>query len=313
MRLKAIRLLEAGPLATIQDLGRTGYQDRGVPVSGAMDRHAMRLGNLLVGNPEDAAGIEVTLGCFKAQFLCATAFALTGADQAAWLNETLIANWASYRAEAGDILSLDAPSLGCRSYIVLSGGIDVPPVMGSRSTYLRGRFGGFQGRALQRGDVLDRGTDAGNAVWRIPESLIPPYSDQPTLRVILGPQNDCITDAGTAAFMSHPFEVTRRTDRMGCALSGPEIHHRGGADIISDGVVPGSIQVPGNRQPIVLMADAQTTGGYVKIATVASFDLPLAAQLQPGNRVRFEAVRLLEAREIYLKQEYLIRNLKERS
>ncbi|MHC1742414.1 MAG: biotin-dependent carboxyltransferase family protein [Syntrophobacteraceae bacterium] len=307
--MKAIRILEAGPLATIQDLGRYGYQDRGVPVSGAMDRQALRIGNLLVGNAEDAAGIEVTFGGFKAEFLSDTPFAVTGADQKARLNAAPITNWSCHGAEAGDILTLEFPTIGCRTYVALSGGVDVAVVMGSRSTYLRGGFGGFHGRALQQGDVLDRGAVAGRPIEHIPAKYIPRYLEEPTLRVVPGPQDDCITDEGMAAFLSHPYEVTRRSDRMGCALSGPEIQHRAGADIISDGIVSGSVQVPGNRQPIVLMADAQTTGGYVKIATVASFDLPLAAQVLPGSRVRFEAISLLEARALHLKQEYFFRNL----
>ncbi len=311
--MKAIRILDAGPLATIQDRGRYGYQDRGVPVSGAMDRHALRIGNLLVGNPENAAAIEVTFGGLKAEFLGSTLFALTGADLGAHLNGAPLAHWKRHAAVPGDLLCLDFSRLGCRAYIALAGGVDVPVVMGSRSTYLRGAFGGYEGRSLRRGDVLQRGPSQGVPIDSIPSHLIPVYTAEPTLRVVLGPQDDRITEEGMASFLTSPYEVTQRSDRMGCVLSGPEIRHREAADIISDGVVAGAIQVPGSRQPIILMADAQTTGGYVKIGTVASFDLPLAAQLLPGNRVRFETVSLLEARAIYLKQEYRFRRLREQA
>jgi antagonist of KipI len=274
-----------------------------------MDRQALRIANLLVGNAETAACIEVTLGGFEAEFLCMTSFALAGALQGARLNGAPIDNWCVHRAEAGDILTLDFPSLGCRSYVALGGGVDVDPVMGSRSTCLRGGFGGCHGRALQRGDLLGRMTIEGKPIQGIPGHLVPSYSHEPTLRVVPGPQNDYFREEGFAAFCSSRYQVTGRSDRMGCVLSGPEIRHSNGADIISDGVVTGAIQVPGNRQPIILMADAQTAGGYAKIGTVASFDLPLAAQLLPGDGVRFEAISLLEAREIHLKQEYCFRRL----
>ena len=316
MRLKknlnAIRVLEAGPLATIQDRGRYGYQDRGVPVSGAMDRHALRIANLLVGNREEEACIEITLGSFRVEFLRATRFALTGADQAPRLNGQLIANWKCRFAEAGDVLALDFAHSGFRSYLAIEGGVDVPPVMGSRSTYLRGGFGGYEGRQLQKGDILRCGREQGTPIHELPGGLIPRYTDEPVLRVVLGPQDDYITPEGITAFLSESYETTVRMDRMGCSLNGPPIAHAKGPDIISDGIVAGAVQVPGSKQPLILMADAQTIGGYVKIATIASFDLPLVAQLQPGCRVRFKAMSLLEAREIYLRQEYRMRNIQKK-
>lgn len=308
--MRALRVLDPGPLATIQDLGRYGLRDRGVPVSGGMDLQALRIANLLVGTSEGAACIEITLGGFAAEALCTTRFAVTGADQEIRLNGTTVLPWTSHRASPGDVLTLDYPRLGCRSYLALGGGVDVAPVMGSRSTYLRGGFGGYQGRALRREDVLhcfEAGPTGGPGV---PSRLIPPYAEHPVLRVVPGPQEQSFTEAAIRAFFSQSYEVTHRADRMGIALMGPEIAHGESPDIVSDGVIPGSIQVPGSRQPILLMADAQTTGGYAKIGTVASFDLPLAAQLRPGSRVRFELIGLLEAREIYLKREYLLRSLR---
>ncbi len=305
--MKVLKILEAGFLATIQDMGRHGWRDRGVPVSGAADRQALRLANLLVGNPETAACIEVTLGGFQAEFLSSAHVALAGADPQASLNGRPIACWASHRVKAGDVLKLEPPVLGCRTVLSIAGGIDVPIVLGSRSTCLLGGFGGYRGRALQPGDLIECGEQRGSPLPQVPASCIPPYSDEPVLRAVPGPQDDAFTEEGLAVFFSSVYEVTPRSDRMGCFLKGPEITHRWGADLLSDGIVPGSIQVPGNRQPVLLLADAQTTGGYAKIATVVSIDLPLAAQLRPGSRVRFEPVSLLEARAMHLRQEYLFR------
>lgn len=274
-----------------------------------MDQQALRIANLLVGNHETDACVEITMGGFKAEFTDSAYFALTGADMAARLNGQPTQNWTSFRAEPGDVLTLDFARSGCRSYLSVSGGIDVPFVMGSRSTYLRGGFGGYEGRALKKGDILQSGRPEREPLFDLPKTLIPHYATEPTLRVILGPQDDYITPEGIETFLSESYEATNRMDRMGCSLSGPEIIHGKGADIISDGTTPGAVQVPGNKQPIILMADAQTTGGYVKIAVIASFDLPVVAQLQPGSLIRFRNINLLEAREIYLKQEYLLRNI----
>jgi biotin-dependent carboxylase-like uncharacterized protein len=310
--VQALRIIEPGPLATIQDLGRYGYQDRGVPVSGAMDGFALRAGNLLVGNEQNDAAVEITLGGLRAEFLGDLHFAVTGGDFEARLNGEAISNWVSHIAGRGDVLTLDSVRFGCRGYLAVAGGIDVPLVMGSKSTYLRGGFGGLEGRALRRGDILGCGSAPWPPIPEIAADLLPKYRDQPVLRVVLGPQDDLITEEGVAAFFSSPYQVTERADRMGCVLSGPTISHNKGADIISDGTIGGAVQVPGNGQPIVLMADRQTIGGYVKIATVVSFDLPLLAQLLPGSMVRFTAVSVFEAREIHLKQEFMLRRYYER-
>lgn len=310
--MRAIGILEAGPLAMIQDRGRFGFRDRGVPVSGAMDQQSLAVGNLLVGNDAGAAAIEITLGGLKAEFLCDAHFAVTGADQAPVLNGVSISNWTCHSAKKGDVLRLDYARSGMRACLAVSGGVDVPEVMGSRSTYLLGGFGGYQGRALRKGDLLPLGKTAGKPIFTFPEGLVPPYSDRPTLRVIPGPQDDYVTEAGMDSFLSGVYEVTARADRMGISLSGPLIELAGGADIISDGTCSGAVQVHGNQQPTVLAADSQTTGGYVKIATVISADLPLLAQLSPEAPVHFAAVGLFEAREIHLKNRYQLRSFYER-
>ncbi len=308
--MKALRILEPGPLATIQDLGRRGYRDLGVPLSGAMDQMALSIANGLVGNERRAAGIEITAGGFRAELTADVQLALTGAEMDVRVNRETIPLWTGFAASRGDILTVGFAGTGLRAYLAISGGVDVPLVMGSRSTYLRGGFGGFQGRALMKGDMVAIGHAPATPSPRrkAPPGLIPPYSDHPTLRVVLGPQDDYITAEGLTVFLGEEYTVTARCDRMGILLEGPRIAHRRGADIISDGTLPGAVQVPGNGQPALLGADCQTTGGYVKAATVISSDLPLAAQIVPGGTVRFEAVTLLQAREIYLKREYQLRS-----
>lgn len=329
--MRSIAVLEPGPLATVQDRGRFGFRALGVPVSGAMDLQALRVGNLLVGNCDAEAGIEITVGGFLARFHCDAGFALSGAARGAYLNGEPIAFWQAHRAKDGDVLSIGDASFadeygrsikrkvleefadagaGLRIYLAVSGGIELPPVMGSRSTYLRGGFGGLGGRRLLPGDALPLGYPAGKAREKAaPAELIPRYSSRPVLRAILGPQEDRVLDEGKSVFFSETYEVSLRADRMGLALAGPSLKLAGGADIISDGTCPGAVQVHGNLQPTILASDCQTAGGYVKIATVIAADLPLVAQLSPGDRVRFEEMNLWQAREIYLRNEYLIRTL----
>jgi biotin-dependent carboxylase-like uncharacterized protein len=285
----------------------------GVPVSGAMDQQAFMVGNLLVGNGLGAASIEITLGGFKAEFLGEACFVVTGSDQAPRLNQAPIENWKCHFAGRGDILSLGYARSGLRSYLALSGGVQVPVIMVSRSTYLRGAFGGFEGRALKEEDILCLGDTYDDPILVFPSGLIPPYSDEPTLRVIRGPQDDHVTAEGMEEFLSGAFEVTTRADRMGIGLSGPLIELRKGADIISDGTCTGAVQVHGNGQLTILGADCQTVGGYVKIATVISTDLPLLGQVSAGVKVRFEEIALLEARELYMRNQFQLRSLYERN
>jgi biotin-dependent carboxylase-like uncharacterized protein len=304
MNLNAIRIIEPGPLSTVQDCGRFGYQDRGVPVSGAMDLQALRIANLLAGNRDAEAGIEITWGGFRAEFLAQAQIAVSGADPKPRLNGRPFPCGSGILAQKGDILEMNCPETGCRTYLAVSGGVDVPEVMGSRSTYLRGGFGGHNGRALQKGDVLGMGQGRKTPVSTCPRALIPKYCDHPVLRITLGPQADALTPESLGLFLSSPYIVTDRYDRMGCSLKGPILVHQQKADIVSDGTVFGAVQVPGSGQPIILMADRQTIGGYVKPATVISVDLPLLAQLVPGSSVRFEAVSLWTARELAITAEY---------
>lgn len=306
--MKTLRIEEAGLLSTVQDAGRYGFQDKGVPVSGAMDRAALELGNLLLGNDPGAAALEIFSGGFRVRFLTDVVFAVTGFDPEVRLNGLSVALWTPYAARAGDVVSVEPGSMGLWHYLCLTGGIDVPTVLGSRSTYLRGHFGGLEGRALRRGDVLETETSVGRTPsGPLPESLRPAYEPHPTVRVVLGPQMEAFSREALDAFLGAPYHVTPRSDRMGMMLDGPRIKHRESPDVISEGLAFGAIQVPGEGLPFVLLADRPTTGGYAKIATVLSCDIPLLVQTAPGRSVRFQAIDLWEAREIHLKRAFRIR------
>lgn len=294
---------QPGALTTVQDLGRFGYQQFGVPTSGALDNYAFRIGNLLVGNNEGAASLEITLfGCQ----LCAlhdTSMAITGADLSATINGKPAPAWESLLIKRGEVLSFSKLKSGCRAYLAVAGGISVPEVMKSASTFVRAGIGGLNGRPLRQGDILSANErSAPSTAARMPAEYVPVYGNRIELRVILGPQDDYFTDKGKSTFLNSEYIVSAQADRMGYRLEGPRIQHLSGADIISDGIPLGAIQVPGDGLPIILLADRQTTGGYTKIATTASVDMPKVAQAKPGDRIRFPQVN--EEQAIALWQEY---------
>ncbi len=286
-----------GPQTTVQDLGRRGSLRVGIPPSGPMDREAFVLANRLVGNADDAAGLECTVIGPRIEFADERWVAVTGADMPVTLNGAPVPRWASFEVEAGDVLRLGAARSGVRGYIAVSGGIATPPVLGSRSTYLRGQLGGFEGRALRKADCLPLGPASGGAPAEIHEEMIPDYTAEPAVRVVLGPQDDRFSRRGIAALFDAPYEMTQQSDRMGARLRGARIEHTRGHDIISDGVPLGGIQVVGDGQPIVLLADRQSTGGYTKIGAVCSFDIGRVCQVKPGQRLRFRQVSVAEAHE----------------
>jgi len=303
----ALEVLEGGMLTTVQDLGRYGYQRYGVPVAGAMDPFALQVANALVGNSLDEAALEMTVATAVGPTLRATAsclIAVTGADLSLRVNGRPLPVWMAIFVRRGWIIEFGGRKRGCRAYLAVAGGIGVPPIMGSKSTYLRGGFGGFEGRALRGGDLIPIGQPAFHlpslAGKEFPPDRIPKYSDAPEVHVVLGPQDDYFTEEGIATFLSSEYRVSPTSDRMGYRLQGPEIAHKGQADIISDGIALGAVQVPADQQPIVLMADRQTTGGYPKIATVISADVPLLAQCLPGaSTVTFKAMTVEEAQARY--------------
>ncbi len=292
-----IEVVDGGLLTTVQDMGRYGYQRYGVPVSGVMDPYSLALVNTLLGNEEGAAALEVTLVGPKLVFLDDTVFALGGADLAARLNGEPVPMWQVLRGKAGSLLSFDGPMAGVRGYLATPGGIDVPLVMGSRSTYARAGLGGLEGRALRAGDRLALGAPEARIPpvgTRAPLSLQPTIGGKHLVRVIMGPQADAFTPEGIATFLSESYIVSQQSDRVGYRLEGPAIEHTDGADIVSDGIPFGGIQVTGDGLPVVLMADRGITGGYTKIATVATVDLGQVAQALPGDTVSFKAIKVEE-------------------
>jgi len=296
--MKLVEVIRPGLLTTVQDSGRYGYQQYGVPVCGAMDGYAFTVANLLVGNNEWDACLEISLLGPCLRVLGDTVVAVTGADLNPTVNDKPLSMWEAARVRCGDIISFGEPGTGCRSYLAIAGGIDVPEVMGSRSTYVRSRLGGLDGRPIRSGDSLHTGGSRPVLTAKLPRQYIPELMAENTLRVILGPQHDRFTEKGIHTFLSSEYTVTAQADRMGCRLEGPPIEHIHGADIVSDGIPPGAVQVPADGLPIVLLADRQTTGGYTKIATVSTIDLSKVAQAQLGDRVRFSEITRSEAHRL---------------
>lgn len=301
-----IEVIEPGLLTTVQDIGRYGYLRHGVPVSGAMDPVALRLTNILIGNDEGEACLEVTLSGPRLRFRSSTLIAIGGADLTPCLNDVPVSTWEVFVADQGDEVSFQGQRSGTRAYVAVAGGLDIPMVMGSKSTFMKAGIGGYEGRALKAGDMLVTrlpGAPSGTAGRRIPRSLIPDYATDSPIRVILGPQDDRFTQAGLDTFLGESFTVSAQSDRMGYRLQGPKIEHRDGPDIISDGIPFGGVQVSGDGQPIILLADRGTSGGYTKPATVISSDIGKVAQRMPGDEIRFQAVTLAEAHEALREQE----------
>ena len=289
-----------GPLTTVQDGGRFFYQSSGIRPSGVMDGAAYEAANALVGNAKGEAVLEMTFLGATLEFQSAAWFALTGADMQAKLDGVPVERYRAVRAEAGQTLAVGMAATGCRGYLAVRGGFDVPLVMGSRSTDVSAKLGGFEGRALKAGDVLP--TPAADDWTSTDLCYEPPvYESEITVRVVPGPQEEYFTAAGVDTFFSAAYEISPNSDRMGLRLDGPEIESISGTDIVSDGIVFGSIQVPSGGVPIILMADHQTAGGYAKIGTVLSFDLPKLAQARPGDVVRFARISAEEAQAFYSK------------
>jgi antagonist of KipI len=299
-----IEVIKPGLFTTVQDLGRWGYQRYGVGIAGALDPFAISAANLLVGNEENAAGLEMTVQGPALKFHRETALAIAGADLDPRLDGQSIPNWACVLAPSGSTLSFGSRKKGVRAYLAVSGGIDVPLVMESRSTYLLGKFGGMEGRALKAKDLLPVGDPPSHFRNRVgiffPEEFLPPYRRNPTLRVVLGPFDDFFSKEGIESFLSTPYSITAQSDRMGYRLQGTQITRQKKEELITCGLALGTIQVPPNGQPILLLVDRQTIGGYPVIATMIHADLPLVAQSAPGDELRFSAVSPDEGREAYI-------------
>jgi antagonist of KipI len=310
--VEVFEVVQPGLLTTVQDKGRYGYQQYGMPVSGAMDSYALMVANLLVGNSEGDACLEITVLGPRLRILGDTLIAITGADLSPALNNNPLPMWEAVKVCYGDTISFGYPKRGCRSYLAVAGGIDVPEVMGSRSTYIKSRLGGLEGRSLRPVDRLRSGaTRVAFSARKLPSQYIFEYTAENELRVILGPQDDYFTERGIQTFLHSEYRISVQADRMGYRLEGPPIEHKAGADIVSDGVPPGAVQVPGDGLPIILLADRQTTGGYVKIATVSTIDLTKLAQAKPGDRVRFLRVTEEESYQLLIEYDRIIDALKQ--
>ena len=292
-----VEVLEPGLLTTVQDSGRAGHRRVGVCGAGPMDARAHAVANRAVGNPPGSAALECTAAGPTLAFLAPLPFAVAGADLGAVLERADLGPWpvplgAGVLARPGNVLRFTGPRWGCRAYVALRGGIDVPAVLGSRATDLASAFGGFAGRALAAADRLAVFPAAGEEASSR-ESPPARLAASATVRVVLGPQADHFDAETVSSLLAGPWRVSATSDRVGLRLEGEPLRHAGAAETLSDGMVPGSIQVPPDGRPIVMAADAPTTGGYPKIATVVTSDLPLLAQLVPGEgKVRFEAVRI---------------------
>jgi biotin-dependent carboxylase-like uncharacterized protein len=296
----SVEVLSPGLLTAVQDLGRHGFQAFGMPVAGALDPYSLMAGNLVVGNDPGAAGLEVTLTGPELFFRSERLICVTGGDLSPKINGGAVSPWEGVLLRKGDVLSFEsAPSRGARCWLCVGGGFDTLPVMGSRSTYLRGSLGGHQGRRLEKGDVLRLGTpdilSYRGEGFVVPGELRRSIVEGSVLRVIPGPQKDFFTSGGVEAFYGSSYEIGPDSDRMGYRLQGKAIQHGKEADIISDAVPWGAVQVPGNGLPIIMMADGPPTGGYPKIAAVINADLGLLALMTPGDRLSFRRCGLGEA------------------
>ena len=297
-----MRVVLGGPSTTVQDLGRRGVQRDGVPECGAMDTIAARIANLLVGNEENTAVLESTLAGPALLFDNEAVVALGGGDFGATLGGEPVAPWHAFPVPPGATLALGNARSGCRAYIAIAGGIDVPPVLGSRSTYTPARFGGFEGRPLRAGDVL-RVNDV--PVPHLRRALTATLRPQPrtTIRLIAGEHQSLLDDVSRAALFGEALHVSPRSDRMGYRLAGAPLTLCAPVELLSAGVTIGTLQLPPGGDPILLMADHQTTGGYPVLGHVAAVDLGAVAQLRPGDPIRFTAVSLDEAQRLYLERE----------
>jgi biotin-dependent carboxylase-like uncharacterized protein len=304
-----LKVLDPGLLTTVQDLGRFGWYHIGMPPSGAMDNFSFRVGNLLIGNDEGVAGLEITYVGPTLEVTAETIIAVTGAEVSLHINDQPASLWQAHRVTTGDRLKLGNISRGARAYLCVAGGIDVPVLLGSRSTYMLGRFGGLEGRKLQAGDQLRLGpvkNSSNTALGRtLPRPLIPTPAKELEVRIVMGMCSYRVKDESLADFLASTWEVSTEADRIGYRLKGPTFHFKPGeqpfgagadpSNVVDLGYPVGSIQIPGGLEAILLLNDAVTGGGYTTIGTVIKADLDRIAQASPGSKVRFHAVGVGEA------------------
>jgi len=301
-----LEVIDVGGLATIQDSGRNGWQRFGVPPSGPMDVFAFCAANFLAGNPSNFAVVEIGLGdiTFRALQDCIIAVAGSGYKLSIYLWEFSL--WSSFFVRGGWTIRFNKMDDGMWAYLAIAGGIQTQPTLGSRSTYLRGAFGGLEGRPLRAGDRIPTGKPLHAldqlSARTLPIEARPSYSDHPIIDIVMGPQTKYFNNKSIETFLSSEYSVSLTSDRMGYRLEGPQLTHRDKTELISEGMTFGAVQVPASGQPIAMMADCPTTGGYPKIAAVASADLPLLAQCVPNkSKIRFQETTIAKAQRKYRK------------
>ncbi|MDG5787445.1 biotin-dependent carboxyltransferase family protein [Evansella sp. AB-P1] len=316
--MKIFEVIDPGLHTTVQDLGRIGYQKYGIVPAGAMDDYSFQLGNLLLGNERHAAGLEITMLGPTLRILNDTEIVIAGANLSPTLNKQPIPMWTSIHVSKGDELGFGKPQSGTRAYILVEGGIDVPDVMGSKATYVKAQIGGYEGRALQVKDVIQchgsvaritENSMTSNRRKTISFSATPNLEMNSVIRVIPGPQESMFSEETIEKFYNSTYKISTQSDRMGYRLEGEPLIRHNSNEMITDAVTEGSIQVPSDGQPIVLMADRQTSGGYPKIANVISVDLWKVAQRLPGQSLSFKKVSVTKAHDELRKREQLFSQL----
>ncbi|QCR32805.1 biotin-dependent carboxyltransferase family protein [Lysinibacillus sp. SGAir0095] len=319
-----IKVIQPGLLATIQDNGRYGLQKYGIIVGGAMDTISLRIANLLVGNSQDEGALEVTLYGTSLSFESDELISITGGDLQPTVDEKVVPMWRPLLIRKGSVLKFNAAISGSRAYVSFCGGIQVPIVFNSKSTYLRAGIGGFQGRKLQKNDYFESGkrTELGEKLfhhllnkpfnafsWSVKYTSFVKFNKSKTIRIIRGSEYERFKEESIKNFLSTPYILSTQADRMGYRLSGEAIQLKEPFELLSEGVTYGTIQVPSNGHPIILMADRQTTGGYPKIGQVISADLPSLAQMQPTDIINFKEITLEEAQMALIEQEKQLNEL----
>lgn len=299
--MKAFKIINPGIQTTVQDLGRWGLMKYGIPPSGAMDQCSFVIGNLLLPNPENAAALETTVQGLKLQALSSVTISITGADLDPWLNDQPAPQWTTFTMKEGDVLHFKKRKEGLRSYVAVQGGFDVPKVLGSRSTFVRGRIGTI----LREGEILNicpSGSEASEDILTLPQEYRPDFNRTDPIRLMMGPQEDNFTPRGIATLLNSTYRISPQSDRQAFRTEGPAIEIAKGPGIITDPIPPGAVQVPGDGKPIILLRDAQVTGGYDKIAMVARVEMDSLGQMVPGDTIHFQCIDRQTAIDLLMEQ-----------
>ncbi len=308
--MKAFRIINPGIQTTIQDLGRSGLMKYGIPPSGAMDQRSFVIGNLLLRNPNTAAALETALQGLKLHALRRVRISITGADLDPWLNDQAAPQWTAFPMKKGDVLHFKKRKKGLRAYVAAQGGFDVPELLGSRSTFVRGRIGTI----LREGEILNicpSDAEAAGNLLTLPEECRSDFKRTDPIRVLMGPQEDYFTSRGIATLFNSLYRISPQFDRQAFRTEGPAIEIAKGPDIISDPIPRGAIQVTGDGKPVILLRDAQGTGGYAKIAIVARVEMDSLGQMMPGDTVRFQRIDRQTALDLLYEEAQRLEKLRE--